>query len=846
MKRVIFKIIISVIAFVATIFLCQFVMNRDNVNTTRNMEKASLPVVYMNINGEEVNTLYGYTSEMNVALMRDSITPLDESRGVTFRVEKKGARVNRINIKVRTADGERLVENTDIEDYSEDAYSITVFAKLKDLLEEYTEYSLQIYLLVDGSKEVMYQTRVVLAPKYCTNEKLAFVKNFVEKEASTETNSELKEWMESNYLGDNTTLATVNIHSSLAQLAYGDLEVTRETKPVITIREIASETGIFLVNYLVSTTENEIKTYYLVEEYFRIKYSPEVTYLLDYNRTMHEITENEKDAVRSQDMVLGIVDSDIDMVESDDGNIVVFCNENRLYSYNNNTSGLVRLFSFYDKDNFDERTYLSRHKIKPLRVDEAGNVWFAVYGYLNRGAYEGRVGVILYYFNGMTNLIEEQFFIPYEQPAEMLMLDMGELSYLSNDGILYVMLDKNIYAIDVNEKSSEIMVSNLEENKYTVSADSSFVVWTEAENVNAGEVIKMMNLNTKQISEIKAPEGQYIKPLTFIGEDFAYGLANKEDVITDSAGRTTFPMHTIRILSRFGEVMKQYGEEGVYVTDIQVEDSLLTLKRVTKSTKRAGEYVAADNDYITNNKEKAETSNYVSAFENGPYQKVVRIIFKETVKNKVVLTIPKEVIYEGSGELILDSPRNNINYYYVYYKGRLQAIYTKEANAVDKANSNYGDVVNRYGYYVWYRANRQTRNQIMDLSKSARPKGEEEINILADCIDNMLEYAGVVRNSEYLLNNGYTVLSILNEALEGKNVLNLTGCSLDSILYYVNRDIPVLALLNDGSAKLVIGYNNLAVVVYDPIKGTYKLGRKEAESLFSSNGNQFITYVPNS
>lgn len=845
MKRVIFKVLLSVVAFIATLFLCQLVMNRTNVNTTRKMEGATLPVIYMNVNGEDVNTLYGYTSEMDVSLMRDSITPLDESRGVTFRVEKMGAGIKGITIKLRTVDGGRLVENTVISEYSEDQYSITAFVKLKDLLENYTEYSLQIYLSTNDSKEIMYHTRVVYAPKYCAGEKLAFVKNFISKEASTDTNSELKEWMESNYLGDNTNLATVNIHSSLAQLAYGDLEVTRETKPVITIKELATETGIFLVNYLVSTTEDDIKTYYLVEEYFRIKYSPEVTYLLDYNRTMHQLTDHEKEAVRSQDMVLGIVNEDVEMLESDDGNIVVFCNENRLYSYSNNTNGLVRLFSFYDEKNFDTRTYLNKHAIKPLRVDEAGNVWFVVYGYINRDAYEGRVGVILYYFNGVTNLIEEKFFIASKQPADMLMLDLNELAYLSNDSIFYIMMDKNIYAIDVNSKTSEIMVSNLEENKYTVSEDSSFVVWTEAENVNSSESIKMMNLKNKSITEIKAPGEQYIKPLTFIGDDFAYGLAYKADVKTDGAGSTVFPMYCIKIQSRYGELMKQYREEGIYVTDIVVEENLLTLKRVMKSTKREGEYVSTDSDYITNNKEKAETNNYTSTFVNGPYKKVTRIIFKEQVKNKVVLTIPKEAIFEGSGEIVLDNTENSINYYYVYYKGKLQAIYTKEANAVEKANSNYGDVVNSHGYYVWYRANRQSRNQIMELSKTARPKGEE-VNVLADCLDNMLEYAGVIRNSEYLLNSGNTVLSILEEALAEKNVLNLTGCSLDSILYYVNRDIPVLVLLNDGTAKLVIGYNSLAVVVYDPVKGTYKLGRKEAESLFTSNGNQFITYVPNS
>ena len=110
----------------------------------------------------------------------------------------------------------------------------------------------------------------------------------------------------------------------------------------------------------------------------------------------------------------------------------------------------------------------------------------------------------------------------------------------------------------------------------------------------------------------------------------------------------------------------------------------------------------------------------------------------------------------------------------------------------------------------------------------------------------MMEYEGVVRNSEYLLSKGDTVLSVLKDGLEGKNVLDLTGCSLDSILYYVNRDIPVLALTNSDKAYLIIGFNQLAIVVLDPDNNWYKIGINEAEKMFENEGNQFITYVPNS
>ncbi len=157
-------------------------------------------------------------------------------------------------------------------------------------------------------------------------------------------------------------------------------------------------------------------------------------------------------------------------------------------------------------------------------------------------------------------------------------------------------------------------------------------------------------------------------------------------------------------------------------------------------------------------------------------------------------------------------------------------------------------MVNNKSFYVWYRAKRSLRNQIMNLSVDAvvdKDKEKEDINQLAICLDMISEYEGGVRNAEYLLRKGNTVMNILETALPEQDVINLTGCTLDSILYYVNRDIPVLAMTHTEDTYLILGFNQLAVVVYNPLKGTYKIGRNEAEKLFYENGNQFITYVPN-
>lgn len=819
-------------------------MNKGNVNTTKTMEKATLPVVYMNVGGNTVNRLYGYTQDMDVALLRDSITPLDEERGVSFRVEKYSTVITSVFVKLRTVEGDRLIENIEVKDYDEDDYAISAKVNFKGLIDPYKEYCMEVHLTTSVGKDIMYHTRVIDAPMYCPKEKLAFVLDFHSKQGSEISNEELKYYMESNYTGDNSTLAYVNIHSSMKQLAFAGLNVTELSEPVTTFKELNIETAAFTIDYVAGIREGSNITKYFVQEFYRIKYTSEVTYLLDYERTMHEITDETDLALTEATLTLGITDPDIDLVESDDGTVFAFVNENKLYSFNVSENRLAKLFTFYDNDNFDARTINDNHKIKVLRVDEAGNVWFIVCGYMNRGTYEGKVGMTLYEYNGVTNVIDEKLFISSTNSSEMVIKNLNELAYLNKNNTFYFMLDRSIYSFDLESEEMTELVTELEENMYSVSDSMSMLVWQTGKNVNASENLMVMNLNTGQINTIEAPKGEYIKPLAFMKEDLIYGLAVKSDVVTDSAGRTTFPMYVLKIQNEYGELLKTYGENGIYVSNVWLKDNLLSMERVTKKDSEELKYLPYENDYMTNNQPQDVKQNVVQTAIDDVYETIVRIKFSHETSGKMVVLTPEQVIYEGSKEIYLGGAVAARNYYYVYYKGGLQTISTKASSAVTEANENYGTVVNAEGYYVWIRANRSLRNQIMDLS--IEPNIDGEVNRVAWCLDRMLEYEGVIRNSEYLFTKGETVLSVMEEALDGYNVCDLTGCSLDSVLYYVNRDIPVLALMNDGKAYLIIGYNQLAIVVLDPDKGWYKIGINEAQEMFEKDGNQFITYVPNS
>ena len=107
----------------------------------------------------------------------------------------------------------------------------------------------------------------------------------------------------------------------------------------------------------------------------------------------------------------------------------------------------------------------------------------------------------------------------------------------------------------------------------------------------------------------------------------------------------------------------------------------------------------------------------------------------------------------------------------------------------------------------------------------------------------MLKQRGISRNTEYMLAQGSTPYDILNENLDGVTVLNLTGCTMDTAIYYLNMDIPVLAIAEDNRAVLLVGYNEQNMVWYDPELGSiYKKGMTDSRNTFTSCGNAFLTY----
>lgn len=843
MRKTIIKCFYLLAVFIIALFIISIVVNQGNTDMTMEMGPATFPVIHMYVGGMEANSLYGYKEAMDCSYQRECITPLGEGRKVSIRIDKYDQEIEDMMFEVRSIDGERLVESTEIAVYEEAEDGISAEFQVKDLIDAGTEYMLVLALKNGWGETIRYYTRIIQTEDYFAKEKLDYVMDFHERTFDKEAARELTKYLESNAEGDNTTFSKVTIHSSFQQVTWGDLQVSKLTEPRVTIKEMASQTGSLELDYMVSLRDGKNDNLYAVKEFYRVRYTPDRIYLLDFERTMKQIFQEEGEVFANNKIELGITAADdIKLAESDGGNVLAFTDGKRLFSYNAADNKLSTLFSFYNGDYEDERACRQKHGIKILNVDEAGNVQFIVYGYMNRGRHEGEVGIAVYYYNGMMNTVEELLYVPENSSYEVLHAELEELAYINRSEEFFFMHDGAVYAADLSDRTCEIMVSGLREESYKVSASNRMIVWQTGENVYSSESLILMNLNTKERREIEAGRGEYIAPLGFMDEDLIYGVARTGDRVRDNTGNMIFPMYRVRIQNENGEVLKNYAEPGVYVVDSEIQDNQINLLRLRKE-EESGKYVEIENDQIVNTKVIATGSNTLETVAIDTYGKIVQIAVKSSIDAKTVKRLtPKEVLFEGGREITLQKSRTEASRYYVYGKDGVEGIFADEGNAIDLAYDLSGIVVNEKGVYVWSRGNRSVKNQIMAIKGA--PITEEK-NSLAICLDTMLQYEGIMRNTEYMLNRGETIVEILAENLEDARVLDLTGCSLDAILYYVNKDIPVLASMNDGNAVLIIGFNELNTVLMDPLTGgtPFKKGINDSTQMFAENGNRFITYM---
>ena len=598
MSKKVIKPIVLIVVFIAALITFCITTNKGNKDMTTKQADATLPVMSFNLDKIKINTLHGYTTEMDPTKMRDCVIPISDDRKLSLSISTYGMAVDRISYKIRSMDGKRLVADDEISSFSNKDNTIQADVSMPNVMDENTEYLL-VFTITSGQDNVYYYSRIMQTDGKAAAKVVEFAKKFHDETFIKDDKSFFTTYMETT-TGDRNTLAHVDLTSTVSQITWGSMAAAQYTNPVIALKEINDSYDVVTIDYVMSCVDGKGETeYYNVREYFRLRQTESRMYVLNYERTANQIFNSENSFISdSGSVMLGIRSSEAEYRANEAGSVICFVQEGDLYSYDINNGMIIKVFSFRDAEGIDERENWNHHDIKIVSVDEVGSIDFVVYGYMNRGTHEGEVGTGVYHYDGLAHTIDEEAFIPSKTSYEVLKAEMGKMLYLNEKNEFYIMMDDSLYRINLGSMSVKKVVEGLSTGSYCASESNRYFAWVDSANQYSSNTIKVMDLKSGKTFEVKKGDDQYLRPLGFIGEDFIYGQANAADVVSDAAGNTTFPMNGLIILDTSDQSeLKTYTPSGGYVEKISVDGYTVTIDLIAQNN---GVYAEIGQDTIMN------------------------------------------------------------------------------------------------------------------------------------------------------------------------------------------------------------------------------------------------------
>lgn len=801
---------ILAVVFILAILYFEYRTSKGNDNMIADIGNVTLPRLYFSVEGYRLNAMNGYTKEMEIASIRDSITPVANNQ-LAMRMEAEERKISSVDYAVYSIDGETKLYENRISTASEEmtlTFDEGILAQ---------ERVMRVTLHSDTG-DIFYYTRVVTPVGFSVASCLDYVYNFHENALAKKENTGVGAALEPNDESDNSTLAHVTIHSNYDQVTWGALEpqVTGEERWKI-LETNAAYTSV-LLEYEVDCKGEENETdSYAVREFYRVRMAEGTMYLLNYDRNMEQLFDGSRRVLDDKGLLLGIVSPDVPYMVNSEGNIVAFVQANELWNYNRDEGVLSLIFSFRDVENTDSRSKNSEHNIQILGMDKKGNITFAVAGYMNRGKHEGQVGVDIYYYNIETNSIEEKVFIPSNKSAGIAEKEFGKFAYYSvNRDYLYMMVGGTLYEVDVDKNWDEPVISDLKEGQYAMSESGRWFAWQTGSDMDVSQQVVVKDLDLDEEYEVEAAEGESIIPLGFVGDDFVFGRAKQSDVGETITGEKLVPMYLIEIHNAENELVKSYDAGEYYIIGAEVDEGMITLHRAVKN---GGTYAGADADYITSSEEKEESNITLESYVTDLKKRQMRFTFADGIQEKDVKVLkPKRALHDDPALPEFEEEAGG-NGYCVYGLGKLQGIYEEAGEAILTADSMSGVVIAPNGQYVWERGNRYLMYQIT---------GQDELMAF---IQNQLQA-------------GRPPLEIANE-LSGDKGVELTGCSAEQIAYLINKGTPVIGVRNGDVSLILTGYDEHQMIYINSADGQIQtMPKEQMDQIMLTEGNEYIGYLP--
>lgn len=848
MLKIIYKVIILIAVFVGALSyfsgdIKEVIFDIDNTTT---MEAATFPLVTIRTGENSINLLHGYSSNLFANQIRDSVIPLDMSRTFEVVIDQKDYDIKKLNFEVREFGDGSLIESDSVSVFSEDGSNKTAKVFLTAELSPEKDYALKITLITSESKKIYFYQRVKIYEAAHLTEKLDFVMDFHNAILDKTSAKSIINYLEPEKGADNSSLAYVNIHSSFELISWGNLKPKVETQIVPTVLEIYKETASVKLDFVATAEVAGVTERYQVTEFYRVRYSSDRMYLLNYDRYMESMFDVSLSSVVKSQLKLGITaQPQVHYEAGADKTKIAFVRNRELWFYDLEKNEITKVFSFRQEDSEDIRDLYDQHDIRILKMDAEGNIDFLVFGYMNRGQYEGHVAVILYRFDRAQGRIEELVYVPAEEPYQTLKEHLSELAYVNSKEVFYFQAYNRIYSYNLITKVLSVIASDINNNQVVVFKDLNYAVWQEDTDTNLSNNIRIMELETGNMDAIPSKQGYSIRLMDTIDSNIIYGFVKNSDIITMVDGRSLAPLSRLEIASIDKKVLKSYSVSGIYISDIKVLDNRIELTRVEKQNGDNGApfYAPVTPDSIMTQK---KTQNPLVGVTLRVTEQALTEYYLTLPSGFTMTEIPKTLttvstVISEETTIRLPEPEQSLLMYYPYTAKGVEGEFEDVSEAVDIAREKAGVVIDSNRNVIWERGVKAVSNTILEIGNMTLQASADAA--IAEGVRIMLAYQGVNVSTEQLSQSGSSAYELLEKYSE-KTPISLSGLTLDDVLYYVSGKRPVLAMTDVDKMVLIYGYDTYNIMVVNPATGKKsKIGLQDGAKLFADAGNIFISYL---
>ena len=142
------------------------------------MGDATLPRVSFMMGGQKINALSGYVDDMDIAAMRDTITPLESDGTLKMQIEKNDNQIREISYSVYSLDGTETYDKGTLKSAESEDVTLKLGKSLGDKIQEAV---LQVSLVIGEEKEtrkVNFYTRIEKADDITASQCLTFAQDF--------------------------------------------------------------------------------------------------------------------------------------------------------------------------------------------------------------------------------------------------------------------------------------------------------------------------------------------------------------------------------------------------------------------------------------------------------------------------------------------------------------------------------------------------------------------------------------------------------------------------------------------------------------------------------------------